>query len=64
MPDITRLAESWLAEAGGSTSPDWAAAKVDCANELEKAWHEHAHDGEWREGCRICEDERIDADGS
>jgi hypothetical protein len=27
------------------------------ADELEQAWHEHAHDGEWKPGCTICETE-------
>jgi mRNA-degrading endonuclease YafQ of YafQ-DinJ toxin-antitoxin module len=29
----------------------------ECADELEQAWHDHAHDGEWRQDCRICKQE-------
>jgi hypothetical protein len=32
----------------------------DCANELEQAWHNHAHDGAWESPgeCRVCDQER------
>lgn len=29
----------------------------ECADELEQAWHDHAHDGEWDRDCRICRKE-------
>ena len=33
-----------------------------CADELEEAWHDHAHDGDWESdgSCQICLQEIID----
>lgn len=51
--DITGLAAHWRGTAKFHTIE---AAKVlrQCADEVEQAWHDHAHDGEWRRGCKIC----------
>ena len=41
-----------------SESPSWYGALRMCADELEQAWHDHAHDGTWSpERCAICVEE-------
>ena len=55
--DITRLPGKWR---GMVKFTDVAKGEVltKCADELELAWHQHAHDGEWSQGCRFCDWER------
>ena len=60
--DISRLAGQWRALAKGSIATG-AAVYLMCADDLEQAWHDHAHDGTWHpEECQICVDEIAEAD--
>lgn len=74
MPDIVRLPESWREQAAqldkrAVTLPATptrlemireAATLRSCAGDLEQAWHDHAHDGEWERGCTLCMAERAE----
>lgn len=55
--DITHLPDHWRGIAKYNTQE---AAEIyrKCADALELSWHEHAHDGEWRDNCKICRIER------
>ena len=62
MADIVRLIDKWRRQSADSGFPSsYAAARRetlrDCAEELELAWHEHAHDGEWDQNCLVCQRE-------
>lgn len=61
--DITILPDEWRKEA--ARQPQVSSNDVDirltlrrCADELELAWHQHAHDGAFESGCRFCDWER------
>lgn len=62
MSDITGLPGKWRQQA--ARQPRISPGDVDirftlrqCANELELAWHQHAH-GSFRTECRFCDWER------
>ena len=64
MADITGLAGAWRAEADHVPGlPEKVRVSLRrCASELEKAWHEHAHDGSWYpEDCALCRQEMAEA---
>ena len=61
--DITRLPDKWRQQADSqpvisSNDVDIRLTLRQCADELELAWHQHAHDGEFEPGCRFCDWER------
>ena len=63
MSDIARLPEKWRAEANSwfpvsSNDIDIRLTLKRCADELELAYHQHAHDGAFDPGCRFCDWER------
>ena len=57
MMNMRELIQDWRAQAELS---DWDSAVARalrmCADELEEAWHDHAHDGAWESdgSCQIC----------
>lgn len=57
MSDITGLARSLRAQAADNGECK-AYAYNDAADQVEQAWHDHAHDGEWELDCEICQVER------
>jgi hypothetical protein len=61
MMDITRLADHWRGIAKFRTV-EAKGVLLSCADELEQAWHDHAHDAAWEDGCRICDIERAEVD--
>ena len=63
--DIVRLPQSWrlIASECESRPVDtitlaYASGLLRCADQLELAWHQHAHDGAFEDGCRFCDWER------
>lgn len=53
--DITALPDLWRDQALPS---EHGQTLERCADELELAWHQHAHDGAFEPGCRFCDWER------
>jgi hypothetical protein len=58
--DIARLPDKWRKQAANqprvsSNDVDIRFTLQQCANELELAYHQHAHDGEFESGCRFCD---------
>lgn len=58
--DITWLPDKWRRQA--AAQPRLSSNDVDirvmlrqCADELELAYHQHAHDSEFHSGCRFCD---------
>lgn len=35
----------------------------ECAEALEEAWHDHAHDAEFHRGCKFCDRDRLEQYG-
>lgn len=65
--DISGLPRHWRAKAANqprisSNDVDIRLTLKGCADDLELAWHQHAHDGEFESGCRFCDWERVNAD--
>lgn len=65
--DITGLPRYWRTKA--AAQPRISSNDVDirltlqaCADELELAWHQHAHDDEFKQDCRFCDWERVHND--
>ena len=61
--DITRLPAWWRRQADqqshvSSNDVDIRVTLRQCADELELAYHQHAHDAEFYDGCRFCDWER------
>lgn len=61
--DITRLPEWWRQQAArqsrvSSNDVDIRMTLQQCARELELAWHQHAHDAAFEQGCMFCDWER------
>lgn len=58
--DIARLPNLWRTQAADFESLDDRTANVfsRCADDLDLAFHQYAHDGEFQQGCRFCDWER------
>jgi hypothetical protein len=61
--DIVRLPAEWRQQADrqpriSSNDVDIRATLRQCADDLELAYHQHAHDGAFEPGCRFCDWER------
>jgi hypothetical protein len=56
--DITALPAKWRSDAADPAREHAVVMSLQqCAHELEEAWHDHAHDGEFEHGCRYCDAE-------
>lgn len=58
MTDIARLADSFRQQATEYSSECKQSAYNHCAEQVEQAWHDHAHDGEWDPACPLCQKEQ------